>query len=49
MKQIGKHKGGMSVLNLKREYVHAAQIRPVINWCAKYYEAKWKNLERYVK
>ncbi len=46
--QIGKDKGGMALPNLK-EYFHAAQIRPVICWCDKYYVAKWKMLELLVQ
>lgn len=39
-----ENKGGMALPNLK-EYFHAAQLRPVVCWCAKDHEAKWKNLE----
>jgi len=46
--QLGKHEGGMALPNLK-EYFHAAQLRTLVCWCAKDYEAKWKNLERYVQ
>lgn len=46
--QLGKHKGGMALPNLK-EYFYAAQLRPIVCWCVKYYEAKWKNLEQYVQ
>jgi len=38
----------MALPNL-RAYFHAAQIRPIIYWCTNDYEAKWKNLERYVE
>ena len=46
--QLGKHKGGMALPNLK-EYFHSAQIRPIVCWCDERYEAKWKSLEQYVQ
>ena len=34
----------MALPNLK-EYFHAAQICPLLNWCSSEYIAKWKNIE----
>ena len=42
--QLPKDKGGMALPNLK-EYFHAAQICPLLNWCSSDYIAKWKNIE----
>lgn len=46
--QLEKQKGGMALPNLK-EYFHAAQIKHIVCWCDKSYEAKWKNLEQFAQ
>lgn len=40
--QLGKEKGGMGLPKLK-DYYRAAQLRPIIMWCDKDYNAKWKS------
>ena len=42
--QLPKIKGGLALPNLL-EYFHAAQLRPLLNWCTLSYEAKWKIIE----
>lgn len=34
----------MSLPNLK-EYFHATQLRPLVNWCSDNYIARWKDIE----
>ena len=45
--QLGKEKGGMGLPKLK-DYYRAAQLRPIIMWCDKDYNAKWKDIEKVV-
>lgn len=42
--QLGKEKGGMGLPKLNN-YYRAAQLRPIIMWCDKDYNAKWKDIE----
>uniref|UniRef100_A0A672ZLI1 Reverse transcriptase domain-containing protein n=1 Tax=Sphaeramia orbicularis TaxID=375764 RepID=A0A672ZLI1_9TELE len=46
--EIGKDNGGMGLPNFK-EYCHAAQITPIINWCDVNYVSKWKNIEHVIQ
>lgn len=45
--QLGKEKGGMGLPKLNN-YYRAAQLRPIIMWCDKDYNAKWKDIEKVV-
>ena len=46
--QLPKSKGGMALPNL-REYLYAAQLRPLAYWCRPDYESGWKAMEREVQ
>lgn len=32
-----------------KEYYHAAQITPILNWCDINYISKWKNIEQIIQ
>lgn len=42
--QLKKEKGGRALPRLQ-DYYYAAQLKPLVYWCAPNYEAKWKSLE----
>ena len=45
--QLEKDKGGIALPNLK-DYYHAAQLRPVVQWCDEGYTAKWTDIKRVI-